>query len=53
MWVTVVLSGALVRGFISANDSPVPLSFPLAALWVVGAVCAVQWTVSRWVGRNG
>ena len=53
VWTAVVLSGALVRTVISANDSDVPFAFPLAALWLVASVCAVHWTACRWIRRNG
>jgi hypothetical protein len=52
VWTAVAISGGAVRGVISANDSQLPFGFLLAALWVVAAVCAVQWTVDRWMGRN-
>jgi hypothetical protein len=53
VWTAVVLSGALVRTVLSANDSDVPFAFPLAAIWLVAAVSAAHWTACRWVGRNG
>jgi hypothetical protein len=52
VWVTVLLSSALVRGILTANGSEGPLSFPLAAVWLIGAVYAVQWTVAQWIGRD-
>jgi hypothetical protein len=53
VWIAVVLSGAVVRTVIAANDSDAPFVFPLAAIWLVAAVSAVHWTASRWIPRKG
>jgi hypothetical protein len=52
VWTAVILSGAIVRTIIGANDSGVPFAFPLAAVWLVAAVCAIHWTARRWIARG-
>jgi len=53
VWIAVILSGLFVRVVNGANDSAFPFAFPLAAVWVIGAVSAAHWTARRWIPRHG